>query len=302
MLELLKTQPKTNLFLISLVFISLVALFDARISQELSLSLFYLLPVFLTAWYLGRAAGVIIILLTAGLWTLSDFMSSNVTLLALLWNLLVRIGLLYAFTYLLLTLKRGLEREAALSRTDPLTGAANARAFYEIAQRELERSERYESVTTVVYLDLDNFKAVNDRLGHPVGDELLQNVVRTLQKNVRATDTVTRMGGDEFVILMPETDQHQAESAVTKLRTLLLDAMRTRRWPVTFSIGVYTFHEPPKEVSMLIQRVDELMYAVKNSTKDGVSYASDENEVDGASGSSPNVPTSPAASSVQSPE
>ena len=304
LLELLKSQRKTNLFLISLVFISLVALFDARISQDLSLSLFYLLPVFLTAWYLGRAAGVIIILLTAGLWTLSDLTSSASTSLALLWNLLIRLGLLYAFTYLLLTLKGGLEREAALSRTDPLTGAANARAFYEIAQRELERSERYESVTTVVYFDLDNFKSVNDRFGHPVGDELLQSVVRTLQRNVRATDTVTRMGGDEFVILMPETDQRQARSAVTKLRALLLSAMQTRRWPVTFSIGVYTFHEPPEDVSILIQRVDELMYTVKNSTKDDVNYASDEvdDAEDGGSRHPANISTPPTAPNVQSPE
>ncbi len=282
LLESLKTQRKVNLFLASLVSISLVALFDARISQELSLSLFYLLPIFLTAWYLGRAAGVGIILLTAGLWTFSDFLSTTSSLLALLWNLLIRIGLLYAFTVLLLRLKDGLEREAALSRTDPLTGAANARAFYEVAQRELERSERYSSATTVVYFDLDNFKAVNDRFGHPVGDELLQIVTRTLQRNVRATDTVTRMGGDEFVVLMPETNPHQAESAVNKLRTLLLDAMRERGWPVTVSIGVYTFRKPPESVAGMVQRVDKLMYLVKHGAKDGVAFGYDELDVNSA--------------------
>ena len=299
LLELLKGQRKINLFLASLVFISLVALLDARISQELSLSLFYLLPVFLTAWYLGRAAGVGIILLTAGLWTLSDFLSTTSSLLALLWNLLVRIGLLYAFTALLLRLKGGLEREAELSRTDPLTGAANVRAFYETAQRELERSERYGSVTTVVYFDLDNFKAVNDRFGHHIGDELLQSVVRTVQRNVRATDTVTRMGGDEFLVLMPETNQRQAESAVRKLRTLLLGEMRSRRWPVTFSVGVYTFHEPPGDVAAVIQRVDALMYEVKHSTKDGIRFASD--EADPIS-EGPGVPDPPQTPTARSPE
>ena len=278
LLERLKTQRKLNLFFISLAFVALTALFDTRISQELSFSLFYLLPVFLTAWYLGRPAGAAIVLLTAGLWTLSDYLSHAATPLVLLWNLLIRIGLLYAFTYLLLTLKKGLEREAELSRTDPLTGAANVRAFYETAQRELERSERYKSVTTIVYFDLDNFKAVNDRFGHRVGDELLRSVVHTLKRNVRATDTVTRMGGDEFVILMPETDQRQAKSAVTKLRTLLLSEMQARRWSVTFSIGVYTYHEPPGDVSVVIQRVDELMYEVKHSTKNGINFASDEAE------------------------
>lgn len=302
LLEFLKKQRKANLFLVSLVVISLIALLDTRLAQEISLSLFYLLPVFLTAWYLGRAAGVAIILLTAGLWTLSEYLTfANVTLIISLWNLLIRIGLFYSFTYLLLTLKKGLEREAELSRTDPLTGAANARAFYETAQRELERSERYSSVTTVVYFDLDNFKAVNDRFGHQTGDELLRSVVRLLQRNVRATDTVTRMGGDEFVILMPETDQHQAESAVTKLRPLLLDVMQTKGWPVTFSIGVYTFRKPPKDVSVMIQRVDELMYTVKRGTKDGVAFSSDTDDAAHTSAGT-DAPASGIGANAQSPE
>ena len=118
----------------------------------------------------------------------------------------------------------------------------------------MERTGRYSGATTIVYFDLDNFKSVNDRFGHQVGNELLQLVVRTLQRNVRVTDTVTRMGGDEFVIFMPETDQHQAKPAVQKLRRLLLEAMQTRNWPVTFSIGVYTFHKPPGDVSAMIHR------------------------------------------------
>ena len=78
-----------------------------------------------------------------------------------------------------------------------------------------------------------------------------------------------------FVIFMPETDQYQAKPAVQKLRRLLLEAMQTRSWPVTFSIGVYTFHKPPGDVSAMIQRVDELMYNVKRSTKNDVSFAFD---------------------------
>ena len=97
MLEFFKNQRKANLFLISLVTIAGIALLDARISRDLSLSLFYLLPVFLTAWYLGRAAGVAMILLTAGLWTLSDVVSSNTTLITLLWNLLIRSRLFVRF-------------------------------------------------------------------------------------------------------------------------------------------------------------------------------------------------------------
>ena len=277
LLEGLKKQPKINVFLASFSLVALIGLFDYFISPEFSFSLFYLLPVFMVVWFLGRGAAELFVLVTAGFWTFSEFLSNPALQhpVAPFWNLFMRIGVLYAFTYLLRRLRQERDREAQLSRTDPLTGAANSRAFQEIAQRELERSQRYGRATTVSYIDLDNFKLVNDRYGHRTGDELLQVVVSTMLRNVRATDTVTRIGGDEFIVLMPETDHTRAQPAVQKLRALLLGAMQERGWPVTFSIGVMTFCTPPASVEVMVQKVDGLMYAVKNGSKDAIKFESE---------------------------
>ncbi len=277
LLDSLKSQPKANVFLASFSLVALIGLIDYLTSSEFSFSLFYLLPVFLVVWFLGRGAAELFVLVTAGFWTFSEFLANPALRypVAPFWNLFMRIGVLYAFTYLLLRLRKELDREAQLSRTDPLTGAANPRAFREIAQRELERSQRYGRATTVSYIDLDNFKHVNDRYGHRAGDELLQVVVSTLLRNVRTTDTVTRIGGDEFIVLMPETDHTRAVPAVQKLRALLLGAVQERGWPVTFSIGVMTFRTPPASVEVMVQKVDGLMYAVKNGSKDAINFEFD---------------------------
>lgn len=273
----LSTYPKAALFLGAATLVALIALLDYLAGSALSLSLFYLAPVSLTAWLLGRGPSALMILLAASLATLADVTATSEPLhpATPYWNLLMHIGISWAFVYLLLRLKRDLAQEAALSRTDALTGLANPRAFYETAERELERMRRYGGVTTVVYLDLDNFKLVNDRFGHRVGDELLRSVAQIMGTTLRKTDTAARLGGDEFALLLPHTDAQQGRAAIAKLRERLLAAMRKRQWPVTFSIGVLSFATPPETVAQLLSRVDALMYRVKRSSKDAVSYQDD---------------------------
>jgi GGDEF domain-containing protein len=107
--------------------------------------------------------------------------------------------------YLLTEYKDRAEREEILARTDPLTEVANSRYLYTLAEMEIERLSRYEHPFTVAYMDIDNFKEINDRFGRRAGDELLCLVASTMQNNLRITDTVARLGGDEFIILLPET-------------------------------------------------------------------------------------------------
>ncbi len=164
-----------------------------------------------------------------------------------------------------------LQREKELARTDVLTGLANRRAFYESLQVERSRAARYRRPITLACLDLDNFKRVNDTLGHSVGDELLARVADVLRQTLRLTDTVGRLGGDEFALLLPETDAPSAEALLEKLRGVLRRAMEARKWPVTFSIGAATFLESPPSIEHMIQTADELMYAVKKSGKNRIS-------------------------------
>ena len=136
-----------------------------------------------------------------------------------------------------------LARERAISRTDGLTGLLNGRGFYEAAAVELARSTRYRHPLTLAYVDLDDFKSINDRFGHARGDAVLVAVARAMRRACRSTDLVGRVGGDEFVVLFPETGRDAAETALVKLRSRVEEAASQHGSRVTASIGSVSFAE-----------------------------------------------------------
>lgn len=170
-------------------------------------------------------------------------------------------------------LKDALEREKDEARLDFLTKIANRRAFYEVGLREITRARRYNRPLTLLYIDLDNFKQVNDAFGHETGDELLVEVAATIRCNVRATDLVARLGGDEFALLLTETNREAGLVVTNKLRETLLRAMQERNWPVTFSIGMVSFTVPPASVEEMVKQADEVMYSVKQRGKNSIAAA-----------------------------
>ena len=167
-------------------------------------------------------------------------------------------------------LREALDHEKSLSRVDFVTEVPNRRAFYEIVRLEAMRSRRYKRVLTLAYFDLDNFKQINDQLGHETGDDVLRVVAKTLRNNLRDTDAISRLGGDEFALLLPETNREQAGIVIAKLRAALTAEMQARLWPVTISVGVATFTAPSQSVDEMIKVADGLMYSVKKTGKDSV--------------------------------
>jgi diguanylate cyclase (GGDEF)-like protein len=153
---------------------------------------------------------------------------------------------------------------------DPLTGAANARAFRGRARDEIDRSRRYGRPFTLAYVDLDNFKAVNDRFGHSAGDNLLRLVTDNIRKNLRTTDIFARVGGDEFVLLLPETGPESARAVLDKLQDKVTSSLQEAKWPVTLSVGAVIYLSPPDSVDAMIVQADNLMYQVKHSGKNRI--------------------------------
>jgi diguanylate cyclase (GGDEF)-like protein len=166
-----------------------------------------------------------------------------------------------------------LEHERNLSRSDPVTGVANTRAFYEWSATEVERARRYHRPITFVYVDCDDFKVVNDQHGHAAGDEVLREVANALQDVVRDLDLVARIGGDEFAVVLSETDRTGALVAVGRLREGLQGAMARRGWPVTFSMGVASFLAGVTSVEDALRKADDLMYFAKRRGKSAVEFA-----------------------------
>lgn len=167
-----------------------------------------------------------------------------------------------------------LDNEKSLSRSDYLTGLANRRAFEESFDMECKRSRRYNRSITLVYMDLDNFKQVNDGQGHQTGDEVLVAVAASLRTNLRVTDCVARLGGDEFAILLPETDEPAAQTIMRKLDAVLQTLLTTKNWPIGFSFGVVTFPVPLDSLDAMLQRADKLMYDAKQGGKGAMLFES----------------------------
>lgn len=171
---------------------------------------------------------------------------------------------------MLSALKKLVEEHKQAARIDVLTGIPNRRAFYEAAQLEIARANRHPRPFTVVFTDIDNFKNVNDRYGHLIGDRLLTLTADILRQNVREIDQVARLGGDEFVLLLSGTDANGAATVMERLRSDLTAMAQMYHWPVTYSAGAVTFTRPPESVDEMITKADTLMYSVKQSGKDHI--------------------------------
>lgn len=243
---------------------------------ELLLILFYLAPIAFAAWFATLRGGLAIAILSALVSTGADllyrahFRPAELELAVVIWNGFMILGTALALVVTLAALKNRLESQELLARTDALTHISNRRAFFEAASLELERARRQGRPLTVAYADIDDFKLVNDRLGHAQGDALLVTVAQTLRGATRPFDIVARLGGDEFGIILPETDAATAGTILTRLRGQALAAAAQGGWDVGVSIGAAVFLVPPRDVDELTARADELMYTVKRGAKGSV--------------------------------
>ncbi len=267
-------QPKSFLMILAVCLCIALGVIDHFTGYELSFSIFYLLPVFLVAWFVGRRPAIFISILSAVIWLLADLTAGQTySHYAIpLWNSITRLGFFLMAAYFLTAIKKLLDHVTELSRRDPLTGIANGRYFSELAANEINRASRFNRPLTLTYMDIDNFKQINDSLGHSTGDDLLHLVAETIRKNVRSIDIIARLGGDEFAILLPETGYEQSGIVIEKIQQQLLDAVRQKRWPVTFSFGAVTCNKPLCKVDEFIKAADNLMYSVKNSGKNMIRH------------------------------
>ena len=253
---------------LGLALISVIGVFDLWTGPALSFGVFYFLPVAAGAWFGSLAHGLLLSLAGAAAWHVVDTLEGPpLAPVVRTWNDLVRFGVFTISASLLTRLRAAMAHERLLARTDPLTGAANGRTFYEALGAEARWSRELGRPLTLAYLDLDNFKQLNDRLGHSAGDRVLRHLAQAIRRNIRGEDVFARLGGDEFALLLPETDTPGALSVLARIHALLGEEMSGQGWPVTASIGAATFVRPPLDVDLMIHQVDALMYAVKRRGK-----------------------------------
>ena len=214
--------------------------------------------------FAGAAYGALLIAEAPGDTVLTRWLTTMVTLLVA--------GLLIA--RLRGSLQESVAELTRQARIDALTGAFNRNALSERAAIEFARAERNETATSVIEVDVDRFKELNDSLGHPAGDEVLQGVARALRAETRKTDVVARVGGDEFAVLLPEAPEAEARQIAERLRAAVQAELDARGTGAGLSVGVATTPGPPQlSFDELWAAADAAMYEAKRSGGDRVQTA-----------------------------
>ncbi len=170
--------------------------------------------------------------------------------------------------------KKKLKELVQNANIDPLTGLNNRRTFQDAYSTELQRVRRYgDKLPCVAIMDLDHFKAVNDNHGHDVGDEVLRRFAQTLQKSLRSVDVAGRWGGEEFAVLLPETQLKNALPLLNRIRTTVGElrfAAAEGEFSVTVSIGVAAATTDQTSLEQILKNADQALYDAKNSGRDKV--------------------------------
>lgn len=185
------------------------------------------------------------------------------------------VGLIRIYVLDITRRKRAEKEIHLLATTDSLTGIANRREFTSILTAEMARAKRYGVPMSLVMYDLDYFKRVNDTYGHDVGDYVLQAVTAQVKGNIRANDVVARWGGEEFMVLMPQSDLPSAVNAADKLRLAIAGYQFEKVGQLTVSFGVAAF-EPQDDMNSLLKRVDDALYRAKEQGRNRVEALSGE--------------------------
>ena len=260
--------PVLLLVLATLV-VGVVAL-DVFTGGQVGVSFLYLIPVALASWRWGAPAGGLWALTAALAWALVQQRLGSDAEGVVVWNAVSRFVVFGAVALSVAFLRRERETVHALVGTDRLTSVQTARAFRDLIELERSRALRYNRPFTLAYMDVDGFRVVNEEWGHTAGDQALRLVADTIRENIRRMDSVSRMGGDEFALLFPETGKGAAEIALKKIQGRLGEAVGERSLPLTFTIGGVICVGAPESVDELIHSAESLMYEAKKEGGGGI--------------------------------
>ncbi len=274
---------RTTFAVLAVAAIAAVGLLDYVTGPWLSFSIFYVLPVLAAAWWLGRGPALLSSLAAGVVWFEAEAWGHRgEPTRTLLWNSMSRLLMLVAMAAMVVRIREDrrrlqvmnarlaelLEGAERLARTDALTGLPNRRAFIERLTAELAHARRARAPVCIAYIDVDNFKAVNDAKGHAEGDELLKEIASAIRETVRASDVAARIGGDEFAVLFTDATRVAVEPLARRL--LARCQGLGDRYPgrdVGASVGMAWFDSAPDAPEILLDRADGAMYQAKSAGK-----------------------------------
>lgn len=267
-----RNNTRALLLVNCLLLVVAVGMLDYWAGRQCSMAIFYLIPVAAAAWWAGRLFGILLSIASAIVWHYVHVLHTPGAPLAIsFWNEGVYLAFYLITAYLISTLRDLVRQQEFLTRTDPLTRAIKARVFYEAAHLVLEHARRTGRPFTMAFLDLDDFKEVNRLRGRAAGDQILRCVADTLRRNLRSTDVISRLGGDEFGILLPETDSPFATTVLKRLQLTLSQKIAECGSRVSASIGAATFVNPA-DIDEAAKLVTAQLAAAKSEGKGQVRH------------------------------
>lgn len=245
---------------------------DYATGIEIRIFPLYFLPLMFAAWHTEKVPALVLSLLATVTWICAMYFGGREYSHSYIWaiNFFTQGSTFVIVTVLFSHIRKLLAQERASSRTDGLTGLNNSRSFYEQVSLLLKLCQRKKRPITLAYVDLDNFKHANDTMGHLYGDELLRKVAEVFRTNLRASDIAARMGGDEFAIMLPEASAADAQTALNKILSRLVETPQLKACSVTASIGAVSYDVPPDDIEQMVKTADELMYDVKKASKNNL--------------------------------
>jgi|SRR5579883_408292 len=266
----LSARSRATLTCVALGMFAGVVLLRYHAPAQFNVVFYFLIPISFAMWFVSRRIGWIFVIVAVMVIFHFGMLNWNKGWNALeAWNAAADCAILAAFGLIISEIRALYQWEHELSLQDALTGLANRRAFFAILTAENRRMRRQHLPLTVAYVDVDNFKQVNDEFGHATGDKILTDLAREMQGSLRSSDTVARVGGDEFGILMPETSEAAARAVLAKLNERLQQRTNAPR-ALTLSIGTVTFSESVNAPEEMLEIADHALYAVKQSGKNRI--------------------------------
>jgi diguanylate cyclase (GGDEF)-like protein len=269
--ELLDAAFNFSLFLL----IPMIGWVDAMVGSQVRLTSFFLIPIMLITWRKGKSLGYLAALCSLSMLflisSIDDHVGKNIIIFAA--DSLSRFVAFFIIVEILSNLRQVHLHQKTIAIRDNLTDLFNRRGLEEILSIEIEKSRRDGHSFSLVFLDCDNFKAINDNVGHHTGDLLLKMVAQTLRESIRRSDLAFRLGGDEFVLYFSRVKELETTQLIDKIEKNLTSAMHLHSWPVTFSIGASVFHTPPGTLDEALRFADNLMYTAKRGGKNCVRCA-----------------------------
>lgn len=265
---------RRRVFIFATVVLLALAWGDYVTGFEISFSFFYLIPISIATWYVGIRSGYFMTISGVVMWLITNFMAGETYSSEWIrfFNAAIRLAVFMMIAGLLNELRDALQKEHEIAHTDYLTGAFNSREFHEQLAFEIKRARRLQYPISLAYIDLDNFKRVNDAYGHSTGDIQLKRVAQIMSATIRKTDVFARLGGDEFALLLPNLDSEHAKLVFHKIEQAVLQGLAELHSPITLSAGVVTFKSTPDNVDDMLRKADALMYEAKHSGKARAMY------------------------------